>query len=132
MTRPSTLALVLAAGLAHPAAAVQYKQDTQYHTTAVWDLVPAAKGYDCGAQQFTGTVVQRSFAPDGLTPDGFVLEAADGTRQFINVWVDLSNGRVERSVVLDGLQRLLRVGRLVVGRVQVCGSGPILTLEAVQ
>lgn len=81
---------------------------------------------------FTGVVAQRSFSEDGVTLSGLVVEHADGTRTFINVFVPQMQDRFTRGAVLSGLQRLLRVGQRATGRVQACGAGPVLTLDQVQ
>jgi hypothetical protein len=57
---------------------------------------------------FQGTVVKRNFASDQIRLTGFVIELADGSRDYINVY-DLPEdlGRLDLSWIVPGLQTLL-------------------------
>ena len=109
---------------------VQIRQDAMHQTIGISGL--SAYQAECGLMKFVGRVAKRMFADDALTITGFIIEHIDGTRTFINVDIPDSQDRFTRGAVFDGLQRLLREGRGVIGRVQVCGSGPVLTLEQIQ
>jgi hypothetical protein len=88
---------------------------------------------DCSpGGSLTGKIVHREFAKDGLSVTGFVIEAADGTRTFVNVDVDLNNSdQVTRSWVMKGLQTLLVEGRSTEIGFRACGAaGRVLELDA--
>jgi hypothetical protein len=86
----------------------------------------------CSPIDVKGRVVKRDFAGDALTITGFIVERSDGTRQFINVSIPSDLGMAARSMVDDGLQRLLKKGRDVRARALACGAaGRVLTLERV-
>lgn len=96
-------------------------------------IIPGvAADHECGDVPFQGHVVKRIFDDGGLLVTGFVLEAEDGSRKFINVYIFGSLGRADMGDLINGLQRVLKEGQFVSGYVQACGSGPILTLEQVQ
>jgi hypothetical protein len=83
---------------------------------------------------FQGTVVKREFAVDQIHLKGFVIELADGSRDYINV-DDLPEdlGRAELSWVVPGIQTLLREGRKIRGTMQLCGaSGGVHVLDSVK
>ena len=65
---------------------------------------------------------------------GIILQAEDGSREFINVDVDTNNlDAVTKSWVLRGLQSLLLEGRSVVLNLKSCGaSGRASYVEAVR
>jgi hypothetical protein len=69
-----------------------------------------------------GRVVKREFADNGIVVSGFVLERADGTREFVNVEISEELSMAARRIVIPGLQRLVRDGRTVHGRVKLCGA----------
>lgn len=130
MLRSICAATLLAAIPGIAFAAVRFTQDAQHQTPRIWGLIDGET--ECSFVDFAGVVAQRSFAEDGVTLSGFVVEHADGTRMFINVFAPQTQDRFTRGAVLSGLQRLLRVGRRAIGRVQACGAGPVLTLDQVQ
>ena len=82
--------------------------------------------------QHVGEPVEQ-FSLGRLTVTGFVVERADGTRQFVNVDMPADLSMSERDAVFDGLQRLLEQGRVVGGRAVSCGAGGrVLTLESIR
>ena len=114
----------------HPASAeILFVQDAQHQTVRVWRLTDPSS--ECVYVSFSGRIAQRAFAQDGLTPESFILESSDGTRTFINIFVPQVSDRFSRGAILSGLQRLSHVVRQATGRVQSCGSGPILTLDLI-
>jgi hypothetical protein len=120
-------AVVLSANAA--SAEIRYTQNAAHQTTSLsgLDTMP-----DCTMVSFSGTVAQRTFRDDGVTMSEFVIEKTDGTRQLINVWVDDVNMAL-KSIVYDGLQRLIRVGRQVTGQAAACGAaGRVLTLDSIR
>jgi hypothetical protein len=121
-------ALVLASSSA--TAEVHFKQNKLNHAVEISGL------YDdptCSRQVISGMVVKREFSSDALTITGFVFQRLDGTRQFVNVDVPSGLDRVSQEIVDDGLQRLLRVGRVIHGRALECGvSGRIFDLEQIE
>lgn len=124
------LALLTIVSVGPASAEVLFVQDAQHQTVRVRRLTDPSP--DCGYVSFSGRIAQRAFSRDGLTPESFILESNDGTRMFINVFVPQIADRFSRGAILSGLQRLSRVGRQAIGQVQVCGSGPILTLDLIQ
>lgn len=91
-----------------------------------------AKGSDV-----EGTVVQRRFDEEGLTPVSFVLEEASGERSVIIVDAEhLKNpalSRFDRAWILNGLQKILRVGRVVRVGVRLCGAaGRVVLAESLE
>ncbi len=81
----------------------------------------------------SGRVVKREFADDAVTVNGFVVERADGTRQFVNVEVPRDLDMATQSIVYDGLQRLLQQDRQIQGQAVGCGAaGRVLSLERVR
>ncbi len=110
--------------------AVQIRQNAKHETTEVSGLFGDST---CSSIGVFGRVVKREFAADALTLTGFVVEHGDGTRQFINVEIPPHLDMTTRESVFDGLQRLLKEGRLVTGRALACGAaGRVLTLEQIR
>jgi len=79
-----------------------------------------------------GKVIKRQFADNGVVVTGFVLENTDGTREFVNVQISEDLSMAARRIVIPGLQRLVREGRNVHGRVHVCGSGRLEFLKEIK
>jgi aspartyl protease family protein len=80
-----------------------------------------------------GKVVKPSYANNGVTVNGFVLESADGRRSFINVYFDDGIDLADLGWITQGLQTLLRAGNSIQGSIQVCGaSGRILNLDTIR
>jgi hypothetical protein len=71
---------------------------------------------------------------DGLTLTGVVIEETDGSRDFVNVSVDLNDtDMVTRSWISRGLQTLLAEGRMAEFYVRLCGAaGRVEMLDAVR
>jgi hypothetical protein len=112
-------------------AEVRFSQNKSNQTISLSGLVdPDA---NCSLVGIGGRVVKRDFGNDALTITGFVVERADGTRQFVNVDMPANLSMSERDAVFDGLQRLLEQGRVVGGRAVSCGvGGRVLTLESIR
>jgi hypothetical protein len=89
---------------------------------------------DCSGGQETGKIVKREFGKDGLNLIGVVIEQPDGSREFINVEVDLDKtDNVTRSWVMKGLQSLLAEGRSVQIDVRLCGAaGRVKMIDAIR
>ena len=111
-------------------AEVRVRQDAKYQTIAISGLTD--RDASCSTENVSGLIVQRTFGADAMTVEGFVIERADHTRRYVNVFVPPSLDRVTHEAVLTGLQRLTWEGRVIVGAAQACGSGPMLTLDRVQ
>jgi hypothetical protein len=83
-----------------------------------------------------GRVVERKFFQGGMSLKDFVVEHSDGTRDDVAIPGDYSTeaiGEFPASVIRDGLQRLTRPGRVVRGRVVLCGvSGSNATLDSIE
>jgi hypothetical protein len=108
---------------------VQFQQNRAGQTTELSGLYA---DQSCSSVDIKGRVVKRDFASDALSITGFVVERRDGTRQFVNVSIPSDLSMVARSVVDDGLQRLLREGREVRASCLACGAaGRVLTLERI-
>jgi hypothetical protein len=61
------------------------------------------------------------------------LENTDGTREFVNVQISEDLSMAARRIVIPGLQRLVREGRTVHGRVKLCGAaGRVEVLEEIK
>ena len=89
---------------------------------------------NAGIVPFQGTVIKREFASDEIHLKGFVIELADGSREYINV-NDLPEdlGRIQLSWIVPGLQTLLREGREIQGTMELCGaSGGVHNLDSVR
>jgi hypothetical protein len=85
----------------------------------------------CALRPLRGKVVQRRFKEDATTIEGFVVELPDGTRDYVNVGIP-EEGPFNTNLAIYGLQRLIREGRTVQGRVLWCGAaGRVGTLEAI-
>lgn len=73
---------VFAALLATGAQArIHVTQDARGRTTSISGLYADDT---CSVRPLTGKVVKREFEDDGTTLKGFVVEHADGTREYIN------------------------------------------------
>jgi hypothetical protein len=111
-------------------AEAHFKQNKLNHTVEKSGLY---EDPTCSRQVVSGTVVKREFSNDAITVTGFIFERVDGTRQLVNVDVPSGLNRVSQEIVDDGLQRLLRVGRVIHGRALQCGvSGRIFVLEQIE
>jgi hypothetical protein len=86
----------------------------------------------CATDMTAGKVVKRSFAADGLTLSGFVLETSDGSREFVNVDAPSDNlDNVTRGWVSKGLGSLLAEQRSAEIFVKLCGAaGRVQVLDA--
>jgi hypothetical protein len=84
----------------------------------IFDLYSDAS---CKLRPLHGKVVQRRFEDDAMTIKGFVVEKADGTRDYVNVSLP-DEGMFNANLAIYGLQRLIRQGRIVQGRVLWCGA----------
>jgi hypothetical protein len=89
---------------------------------------------DCVGGLVAGKIVRREFRKDGLTPTGIVVEASDGSRQFVNAYVELGSAdNATRGWVLRGLQTLLSEGRFAEIYVRLCGAaGRVEVLDALR
>jgi hypothetical protein len=75
-------------------------------------------------------IVKRDFADDAIKLTGITVENSDGTRMFINVEIPSDLNMTTLRNVIDGLQRLTKVGRYAKGRIYACGAaGRFLTLH---
>src|ERR1035441_825410 len=111
-------------------AEIRYTQNGTHQTTRLGGL---SDDPSCTMINIGGKVVQRNFAKDGVTMSGFAVEMPDGTRQHVNVWISDDLNMAEKSIVYDGLQRLLREGREMKGQATACGAaGRILMLDSVR
>ena len=113
-------------------AQIGFKQNALGRTIAISGLTSADDDVGCGHADFSGRVVHREFEPNAVTLKAFVIEHRDGTRDYINVSVPDEIDEATRRAVYPGLQRLTKVGRVVSGKVIVCGSGEIETLSAIK
>jgi hypothetical protein len=87
----------------------------------------------CNPRQFQGAVVKRLFDDDHVTVAGFILELPDGSRDFINVDVDLKGLSLNASGrIIGGLKTLLTQGHVVDITAKFCASGHIPNLDAVR
>jgi hypothetical protein len=88
----------------------------------------------CDPHQFRGRVVERQFRDDRVTVTSFVLEFADGSRDFINVDTHFKGLTLNASGwIIRGLQTLLVEGHVVDVVVKFCGvSGHIINLDIVR
>jgi hypothetical protein len=94
----------------------------------IFDLYSDAS---CKLRPLHGKVVQRRFEDDAMTIKGFVVERSDGTRDYVNVSLP-DESMFNTNLAIYGLQRLIRQGRIVQGRVLCCGAaGRVGTLEAI-
>jgi hypothetical protein len=86
----------------------------------------------CATGMTVGKVVKRSFAEDGLTLSGFVIEISDGSREFVNVDAPSENlNNVTRGWVSKGLGSLLAEQRSAEIFVKLCGAaGRVQVLDA--
>jgi hypothetical protein len=84
----------------------------------------------CGKDTFSGKVVSRKFDENGITLQGFTIEADDGSRDYINVDVPKDLNMALLGNVTRGLQTLTRMGRQASGRTYRCGAaGRVLYLD---
>jgi hypothetical protein len=111
----------------HP---IHYRQNEMHQTV---ELAGLDSDKSCGpSKSLNGKIVKRDFAADELTVTGFVIESSDGTRDEISVLVPENLAHFPDEVIQDGLQRLLKVGRIVRGRALICGNGGNLVLDQIQ
>jgi hypothetical protein len=131
MTRRLIAGLCIAAltgASAH--AEVGFKQNRLHQTI---ELSGLSDDPSCTPRIIRGKVVQRHFASDGLSLDGFVFERTDGSRQYVNVEADTDPGLAMQSIEDNGLQRLLRVGRIIHGHALQCGAaGHVFVLQQIK
>jgi len=87
----------------------------------------------CRPFEMKGVVVKREFREDEMVLAGLVLEAADGTRTFVNVLaVPESLNLSSRGNFIRGMQLFSRVGRSVSTVIYSCGAaGRTLFLDAI-
>jgi hypothetical protein len=108
----------------------QTKQNSKGITVEVSGI---EQQYDCHPGTFDGLIVKREFGHDGVTLNDIVVQNVDGTRSFINVSIPDDMSMALRGGVVDGLQRLSKVGRRARGRIYYCGAaGRVLNLEAIR
>jgi hypothetical protein len=102
--------------------------------TAIIALSNLFPDNECYPERTSGKIVKRHFRENGLTLSGFVIEGKDGTREFVNVTVDVEKlDAVTRSWVTRGLQILLVEGRSAEITVKACGAaGRVSMLDAVR
>jgi hypothetical protein len=88
----------------------------------------------CSAEKTTGRIAKREFAKDGLSLSGVVIEEADGSREYVNVGVELDKAdAVTKSWMMRGLHTLLAEGRSVDADIVACGaSGRMKMLNAIR
>jgi hypothetical protein len=126
------LCVVVAMGVASAQAEPTFQLDAS--SKRVMSLSNLYTDPSCDPRPMRGKVVKRDFEEDGIVVSSFVLELPDGTRDLINVGVDLNDLSMNaRGWIVRGLQTLLAVGHEVAAVVDVCGvSGHILMLDAVR
>ena len=103
--------------------------------TKVVSLANLYSSQDCTPNGTTaGKIARREFGKDGLKITGVVVEQPDGTREFVNVDVDLSKSdMVTTSWVMKGLQTLLAEGRSVQIDLRLCGAaGRVEMIDAIR
>ena len=87
-------------------------------------------------RRLDGRVIERGFFKDGVSLKDFVVEHSDGSRDDVSIPGDYSTeviGEFPASVIRDGLQRLTNPGRVVRGRVVLCGAdGSNATLDSIE
>jgi hypothetical protein len=129
--KTAVLVGVFAAFLATGAQArIRVTQDGQGRTTSISGLYADDT---CSVRPLTGKVVKRDFEDDGTTLKGFVVERADGTREYINADAPTGLDMATSRAVYDGLQRLTKVGRRVTGKVLACGvAGAVMSVETIR
>lgn len=111
------------------AGAVTITQNSANQTTSITGLNGDST---CEEMPMVGRVVKRTFDRDALSLREFVIEKPDGARELINVDTTGLAG-VELGNVDNGLQRLTKVGRIVHGRVALCGvSGAVGVLDDIR
>ncbi len=126
------LALAMIAMQSNAFGEPQTKENSKGKTIEVSNLMQNPDE-TCQQNTFDGQIVKRDFAKDAVRLEGITLEGSDGARTFINVEVpsDLSMNLLGR--VVDGLQRLSKVGRHAKGRAYRCGvSGHVLVLDEIR
>jgi hypothetical protein len=108
------------------------KQNSKGETIEVSNL-EESPGHPCLPSTFAGRVVKRDFAEDAIKLTGITIENRDGTRIFINVEIPSNLSMATLGNVVDGLQRLTKVGRYAKGSVYACGmAGRVLTLDEIK
>lgn len=121
----------IVAGESLPVAPRYQLDETNTKLRSLSNLSPDA---DCWGAWTTGKVVKREFSEDGLALKGVILEAPNGSREFINVDVSLDKiDMATRSWVANGLHTLLAEGRLAEAYIRLCGAaGRVEVLDALQ
>jgi hypothetical protein len=90
-------------------------------------------GESCHLAEFDGRIVKRDFGDDAVSLKGITVEHDDGTREFINVEIPEGLNMALLGSVVDGLQRLSKVGRRARGRYFYCGAaGRVSYLDAIR
>lgn len=131
MTRALIAGLCVAALTGAAAQAeVGFKQNRLHQTIELSGLY---NDPSCTPRIIKGKVVKREFTDDGAILNGFILERADGKRQYVNTALDPQPNPTMQSIVNDGLQRLSRVGRIVHGHALQCGvSGHDFMIQQIE
>ena len=128
--RTIALALLLATIAMSASAEVKTREDAKGRPL---EVVGLADPTNCNPFDFDGTIVKRDFAPDAVKLIGIVVEASDGTREFINVSIPEDLNMALRGNVYRALQVLTRTGRRVSGRTFACGAaGRVQDLDAIR
>ncbi len=111
--------------------AFEYKQNQNHETI---ELDALNDDLSCATTSpLSGIVVSRNFDSDGTTVKDFVIAMPDGTRQNVGVSLSENLGEFQRNVAIDGLQRLLKPGRMIQGHTVLCGvSGSNAMLDQIQ
>ena len=128
-----TLLVILDLSLAECAYAhVSIKRSPQGQVLEISSLA-SDPGSPCAPTEDSGLVVKRDFEDDAVTLKGIVVEHKDGTRTFINVETPTGLNMAEQGLVLDGLQRLSKIGRQVELGLFACGAaGRFLYLDRIR
>jgi hypothetical protein len=125
----AAIPILLALALPARAADVQFKENGG-QTTEISGLFADP---DCSPMKLRGKIVKRNFNENGVTITGFVIEAQNGSRTFVNVDIPDRLDMVTLDYVTHGLQTLLLEGRYAHVGVRACGvSGGVLSLESVK
>jgi hypothetical protein len=121
---------LLSTSAAHAELAI--KQDAKGKVVSILGLYDTPEG--CLPSDMTGVIVKREFREDAMVLSGFVLEASDGTRSFINVIaIPEKLDMASKGNLIRGLQLFSKVGRSVSTVVYACGAaGRTLFLDAIK
>jgi hypothetical protein len=121
---------------AHLPAKISEKPKVEIHNservTRITNLYPHN---DCARdkQPTRGKVVERDFEKDGVSVSSITLEENDGSRTLINL--SFKRDDVDQATLgwlIQGLQRLSRMGNTVQVRVKLCGAaGRVLMLDQI-